>query len=258
MFCDSDDYVEPKWCEWLYNAIKIDNVYLALCGVECIQSENLKRYKGVSKEKMVSRHEFIEMIPEVNLYELWNKIYIASVVRENGLYFDEKITRCEDALFTMKYLKLMGESKKICYGSPALYHYFVNTSGSLTKQYVKNYAMIQKELLSNLLSVFEEFGICQKQYIEYYSVKAAYACSNVIANCFVKNNSETLLMKHKEIFKLVKSQEYQVALRYGGMRQVAEGMYLSVLYKKSSILIFIYHYLHMIKFKLQKKSGGLF
>lgn len=56
MFCDSDDYVEPTWCEKMYNSIEESDGFFSFCGYNSVRiSGEIKNKKCVKDETSVSK-----------------------------------------------------------------------------------------------------------------------------------------------------------------------------------------------------------
>ena len=239
MFCDSDDYVSPQWCQWAYEAMQKERVYLAVCGVESFSGEGVGERTGVGLTKRIDRKAIVEMAESVSLYELWNKAFLAEVIRNEHIRFDERISRCEDALLILQYLQLAGEDAQFCYGSPPLYYYNTETSGSLSKKYVDGYLEIEKKLLEELWAVLDGYGIIKEQYLEFYSHKAALALTGVIAN-LMKENHCTIIEKYRELKRTTAKKEYAIAAGYGGMDKVSAGRFTWMLKTKRPLIIYLY------------------
>ena len=246
MFCDSDDYVSPQWCQWAYEAMQKERVYLAVCGVESFSGECVGERTGVGLTKRIDRKAFVEMAESVSLYELWNKAFLAEVIRNEHIRFDERISRCEDALLILQYLQLAGENAHFCYGSPPLYYYNTETSGSLSKKYVDGYLEIEKKLLEELRAVLDGYGIIKEQYLEFYSHKAALALTGVIANSMKKNYS-TIIENYRMIERIMAMQEYAIAVGYGGIDKVANGTFLWILKTSKPLIVYLYCAISKIK-----------
>ena len=123
MFCDSDDWVEPDWCESM----------VSLCGsgdmVICeIDRANLKTEHDTQTEE-TERRELLHF--PLLACSLWNKLFDASVIKQHSLHFREGLSVGEDLCFVLEYLcKICG---KLRFLYRELYHYDLTTAGSLSK-----------------------------------------------------------------------------------------------------------------------------
>ena len=115
LFVDSDDYCELNMVEIAMKSAQKDELFIW-------------GYTEVHKNKVVPIKYNIE-INMNNLYKIFtstligsscNKIFSVQILRENKLYFEEKIYNCEDLLFVLKYLQFI---KSIKYEKHPLYHH---------------------------------------------------------------------------------------------------------------------------------------
>ena len=253
MFCDSDDYVSPEWCEWLYNAMENGNVHMAVCGIETFYNDGRKEYRGVGSYKAVTQVRFLEMAANVSLYISCNKIFKAEIVRKSNLRFDERISRCEDVLFVLAYLQLSNKGDCFCYGSPALYHYVRCSEDSLSRRYVEGCWNIEQKRLAQTLELMKKYEIPEKEYISFYSEKVALSVSDAVANVF-RAKKCCFLRKYRALKSIVFSTEYGVAIECGGMEKTAGGVFLKLLKMRSPFLIYVYCTLSRLKIKIVKRE----
>ena len=101
MFCDSDDYVAPEWCQWMYEAMEPGNIHMAVCTVAAVCDGNMLQTAQVLPKRFIDSSEFLDMVPCVRINELWNKVFRTEVVKRYGLHFDSRLSRCEDVLFVL-------------------------------------------------------------------------------------------------------------------------------------------------------------
>lgn len=73
--------------------------------------------------------DFSSNLPAFYYGVIWNKLYKAEIIRENGIRFDEKMSWCEDFLFNIEYEMLC---RKVFYVKDEIYIY-VNRENSLVK-----------------------------------------------------------------------------------------------------------------------------
>lgn len=102
MFVDSDDWIEKNTVEIIMK--KINNFDLLIFGIN-------KRYKNKFVE-MRTKNEKINQIDctkkvinnsEISGY-VWNKVFKNSVIKQNQLQFNDKLSMCEDLDFTINFL----------------------------------------------------------------------------------------------------------------------------------------------------------
>lgn len=136
MFCDSDDWAEPEWCEELISHYEPD--CLVICGNYVEGEQPYFPYEVCSKRE-------IERYPKTEFYKLklrfftspWNKIYEARVIRENEIRFDVHISNGEDYLFNLQYLNCIQGEIVLLEG--CVFHYVWPTNSSLSGSVPKDY-----------------------------------------------------------------------------------------------------------------------
>lgn len=120
MFCDSDDWAEPNWCEELITNYEPE--CLVMCGFYIEGNQNVVPYKICSKtpNERYSRNSFYQL--KLSFFNSpWSKIYLKSRLNKNGIRFDINFTNGEDFLFNLKYLNVI--SGEIIHLDKCLYHY---------------------------------------------------------------------------------------------------------------------------------------
>ena len=102
-FVDSDDYIEPFSLEQLNE----------ICKSECADiyffntPDEYNSFSG-KLDEFLDRYYFSYIVG----FATWNKLYKASVIRDNGLYFDIDETIGEDLLFNIEYYKAIFQEGK--------------------------------------------------------------------------------------------------------------------------------------------------
>lgn len=155
MFCDSDDWAEPDWCEELIS--HYEENCLVMCGhyVEGEQNVVPHEIQAAKGGTRYSRKEFYKL--KLSCFNApWNKIYCASVIRGKHLRFNEKLSNGEDYLFVLQYLTLIAGD--ILFLDKCVFHYEWPREYSLSRKVPDNY-LEQCCLLSNsVLELIEKLG----------------------------------------------------------------------------------------------------
>ena len=124
MFCDSDDWVEPDWCESM----------VSLCGpgdmVICESDRADLKTEHDADTEDAERRELLHY--PILACSLWNKLFLRPAIEQAGLRFDEKLRLGEDFCFVLAYLCQIDGKLRFLYRP--LYHYDVSTEGSLSKK----------------------------------------------------------------------------------------------------------------------------
>ena len=139
-FCDCDDYVFIKTLNLIlpilaendFDLITADYIYKFLDTGKTVENiTNLPTMRPLSKSEIV---EYL-ITPLVlksgtGLASLWNKFFLSSKIKENGLRFNNKIHRGEDWQFIMKFLEF---SNSAYYLPKILYEYRIDGSQTESK-----------------------------------------------------------------------------------------------------------------------------
>lgn len=126
-FVDSDDWVEPNFCEALYRALKNSGADTAVCG--CFYENVFEKkppeihvWNDKKDAEKTSLREGFDMYGCWVLNTLWNKIFKTEIIRKNHLCFDRNRSMGEDLKFVLEYLHASGQEYVYVLSEP-LYHY---------------------------------------------------------------------------------------------------------------------------------------
>ncbi len=123
MFCDSDDTVEPNWCETMVEAIEqAPNSWVA-CEINVLSESGvlLDTYSHSAGTEVLDKSEYYTSFIEGLSGSVYNKIYLGSIIRDRCIYFDETYKRGEDVEFNLRYFHFC---ESICVVSEKLYNYY--------------------------------------------------------------------------------------------------------------------------------------
>lgn len=130
MFCDSDDWMENNCVEVLYNKISTfdtDIIYSGVYREEYLNNVKIKdKVSAVSQElhlnvsELYNYLEYIINSIESPFLSPWAKIYRGDIIRNNNLYFDEKMVCLEDFYFNIQFLEY---SNTMYFAKDIKYHY---------------------------------------------------------------------------------------------------------------------------------------
>lgn len=153
-FLDSDDWIEEKTIEKLYQIAEKDYSDVVVCNVNLCSSvlEKIsKRYWPFSSEmKMMSKNIYPYFL--IQPCWAWNKLYKHSFLKENRLFFVEGILY-EDVPF---FVDVFFKAKIVSFTPDFLYNYRVGRDGAITVKKSKRQLDILKvkELVSKKLSKY--------------------------------------------------------------------------------------------------------
>lgn len=121
-FVDPDDYAEPDMFEKLYNSAKENESDLVLCGYKEVFSPNyslLREIKIEKKEGDMFDIAYGNVCTDLGAY-VWNKLYKASIIKDNNLAFPEDVNIVEDTVFLFDFIKF---AKSYSFINAPLYNY---------------------------------------------------------------------------------------------------------------------------------------
>ncbi len=143
-FVDSDDWVEETYLEKLYQGIQGHDI--SVCGFDRVKGKNVKPEQK-AQDYLYNKTELLEHILCDNTIGgyLWNKLFRAEIIKEQGIRFDSELIIGEDMLFLTDFVK---KTEGGYYSNEILYHYRINEYSALQKMYTTG--VFDKKKLSNL------------------------------------------------------------------------------------------------------------
>lgn len=210
MFCDSDDWVEPEWCEQLYLAAVENPGCLPVCNYyrSAPDCETINR-KGQCQaiEDRIAKEDFFSL----NQYELlgipWNKIFRRTILEENHIRFRPNLSLGEDLIFNLDYLHCLTDG--FVFVNRPLYHYTIGSLDSLSSKYYPDLAGIYRKIY---LRIKDELcsipGAFEKWELE-YAHSCFFAFDRVFRNTWSKKNKISRLHKWQYNACQFHSEEFQ-------------------------------------------------
>lgn len=142
MFVDSDDWVEPDFVAFFVEAYRKHHPDLIISGYmnhDEVQNAALEYFGwGNNKEITVKnlREELLSLYNGRLLQQIWNKLFLVSIILDNHITFDTSIHMGEDFRFLLSYMESISGNKLVEINIP-LYHYIRCSSNSLMSQFGK-------------------------------------------------------------------------------------------------------------------------
>lgn len=87
LFCDSDDYVSPYWCETLYKQIEETPEAWVYCGVKKVNDEESATLDKMGKTAV--RVSYYDSFKQGLSGYCCNKIYSSAIIRREKIIFNE-------------------------------------------------------------------------------------------------------------------------------------------------------------------------
>ena len=192
MFVDADDYVHRDMVNEFMKACdgSKDKVLVMGNNYEVLsKGYELRKLFSYEKESCeLTKVEVLRSIGEGGAGLVCCKLFSSSLVKENNIYFDEKIKMCEDQLF---FLEIAKHCKDFVYLNKELYYYNRDNSNAITSKYLENAYSNQLYVLERIKEVFKENLMVTKQDESIISArfkKALWYCfNNEISTMNIKN-----------------------------------------------------------------------
>lgn len=205
-FIDSDDRYDKDFLQKLVEYLEQNDLQLVTCGYRKLsdKSKMLIKY-NTSILKTTNIKEYLEITKENYLYnELWNKVYISSIIKENNIKFDANYELGEDFIFNLDYIKFI---EKAGYINETLYVYTDGEQG-LKLRYRPNKFEIEYNLTQYLEKIYTE----KKWDMRYIYNRYARVYYNQIIDIYKENNPATIKEKDEKLKNIVTNPKYKEEL----------------------------------------------
>lgn len=203
MFCDSDDWAEPGWCEELIT--HYEPGHLLMCGtyIEGEQQFVPHEVKATSIQQYAKK-DFHKL--KLKMFNVpWNKIYASSVLRDHQLRFCSDLTNGEDYLFNLQYLSYIDGN--IIFLDKCVFHYVWPREYSLSKKTPVDYDKQCCILSRRVFEISDGFSIDPQTKIgiatDFYNEFHKCICS------ILNNKQMPAREKISSMTKIMSSGEYQ-------------------------------------------------
>lgn len=207
MFCDSDDWVEPNWCQELLHFYQPDN--LCMCGYYIHDDNAVLQLNSVGEMSTVEKNDYFTTKCWGG-YSPWNKIFDANIIKKHKLSFNESISLGEDMLFVWDYLKSI--SGKIIILNKMLNHYSWPQNNSLTLNVPRKYYSQCDLICSKVLTGIDNGIECSKK--AYQTFVNDYYWQYFKALRRVYDDMELSYFNKKEIIQsIIQSKSFRIILR---------------------------------------------
>ena len=205
-FIDSDDQYEINFLEKMISNMIKNKSQLVTCGYRRVFEKNKMLISENDKILNTTNiKEYLETTKENYLYnELWNKMYISKIIKENNIKFNKKYELGEDFLFNLDYTKYIQRASFI---NEPLYIYTDGEYG-LKLRYRAN----KFEIEYGLTQYLEKFYIDKKWNMDYIYNRYARVYYNQIIDIYKENNPATIKEKNEQLKNIVTNPKYKEEL----------------------------------------------
>lgn len=153
-FVDADDYLEPDFLSNFIEGLS-DNTDMVFQGINRIfdnkKKEEIKPLKGI-----YPKEQLLNGISDINKFSIFGyvctKLYKTEIIKQNNLWFNERISISEDRIFSLQYLKYCNELSVI---NKSAYNYIIHNNGLTTLK--RNYKEIKEAAEKNLACAIDLF-----------------------------------------------------------------------------------------------------
>lgn len=207
-FIDSDDLFEKDFLTEMVAGLEKNCAQLISCGYRTLDNK-LKRVINKDDEIRCTEdlQKYLEILKSNLLFnEIWNKIYISEIIKNNSIKFNEDYELGEDYLFNLDYLKNI---KQACYINKPLYIYTVSDSGLKLK-----YRKDKFDIEYKLTQILKEYYADNNYSNEFVNNQFARIYYNGIIDIFKKNNSANNKEKDVQLERFINRKEYKEDLNY--------------------------------------------
>ena len=201
-FVDSDDWINEKYIELLYNAVKDNNTKMSACDVEFVYDED---YNCITCEvpdiKLYSAEDALAALiqgKEVRAVA-WNKLYHKNLLQDECF----KVGKLhEDEFFTYK---IIDKCDCVAYVDCRLYYYVQRSNSIMTTASIKH--------LDSLEAGLERLGLFEKKYHNLYKKDKITFCKACVL--FYKNTNGLNKLDKKIYKKRIKQYRRNVKFTLG-------------------------------------------
>lgn len=203
MFIDADDTLEPNMMERFLSALK-GGADAVICGYKEIVEDMGEIGKQCLPPRTLNTKEeirdfFALTFPEGMAGYLWNKIYKASVVRENNIRFPD-MRRLQDGVFNINFFDKAEKCEII---SDTLYNYRINPQVDMFRKCPPTYFELIKRFTAEFIEAKSLWGNYSNQKIYEFFANETGTC---IENCFGPN-WKFEKAKQKEYLQMLRDDE---------------------------------------------------
>lgn len=203
-FLDSDDWVHPKYLEYLYTVAMMTNCKVSVCGYQKTKGDAFFEPDDSFNYKIMDV-EIFYCQGDLSFIVAWGKLYKKELFENlrypvNKLHEDEYVTY--KILFSLNQIALVQHN---------FYFYFYNED-SITANWSPK-RLDSLEALRNQIVFFQDNG-----YVRAYNKSIINAAMNISKNYIQINETECIIGKEK--YKKILSSELKSIFRYKGAKRI--------------------------------------
>jgi len=164
-FADSDDYLDLKLCEKMYNAIIAENADMAVCDCNYVDDKIvIKNWSHAGINGKFESSDLCNRAKDIKIHAIWLIMIRKAIIQNNNLYFPEH-TIADDMASILWFLA----SHKIVRLNEALYYYVKRQNSISNSRNMQSYELIIKTVEYILNSdYFGNLDIPAKKQVFFY------------------------------------------------------------------------------------------
>ena len=222
-FLDADDWAESNMLEELYNQAETHKAQLVICGFY------IDTYYGKSKRNFISEKYFVDDAVYTDaqsfrensyryfdrnlLYTPWNKLVLASYLKENNVFFPE--TFRDDFPFNIAVVRNV---ERVVVSTRAYYHFLRAREESETTKFQRGLYQKREEEHGWMLDLYKEWGIENEQVTEMLSRRYIERQIECVTNLTCSTSTLTHRERIEEIRTIVHNPRVDECLKYAKPR----------------------------------------
>ena len=242
LFCDSDDFMEPKACEELYRAGKnydadvvIGDVYRVINGKK-VYSQFFDKAFDTDDRKILddlvrvdfSRkycHAAPKSGPAFGYGGPWNKAVKKEFLDNTDICFDVSLKGIFDDILYTAYL--YAEAQRVSYITKPVYSYRI-LEGSVTHSYKELMPSINAAIFAAWEKFINQYGV-DGRFDDAYNVLVIRRLKGLLGTYFFnEKNPKSIKEQKKEFKKLLKQQPYKRAVKAANPKKLINNYDLAV------------------------------
>lgn len=215
-FFDSDDWAEPTMLEDMYNLAEANNAQYVVTGYFIDTYYNDTQYltldithpDRVYKDKESFRREAHTLFDKNLLYTPWNKLYLASYLKENDIKFP--YTFWDDFPFNLSVIR---DVERVVVSSKQYYHFMRARAESETAKYMPQMYEKREEEHAWMLDLYAHWGVDNADSREFLARRYIERVIGCIENITNKKCELSKKEKKQEVKKIISDSKVVESLK---------------------------------------------
>ena len=158
-FLDSDDMMEPDMIKHLVDQLEKNSTNLSACGIIVEFSTGKAGVHKFPVTGVVNNENMDNVLHnwfDIYMLAIWNKLFKASIIKENKITFKKEMTINEDGVFVVEYFMHVSSA---FFGNSPLYHYIQGNPTSLTAKFNPDAIRCSLVFLDSLRELIKTWGL---------------------------------------------------------------------------------------------------